>query len=53
MISTHITGIHEQIDNNKNGLGMKPQDPEELKQAIIRLASYSTSTILNGSKKEI
>jgi len=38
VIGTSIAGIPEQIENNKTGLIVKPQNPEELKQAIIRLA---------------
>jgi len=39
VIGTDIAGIPEQIENNKTGFVVKPQNPEELKQAIIRLAS--------------
>lgn len=39
VIGTNIAGIPEQIDNNKTGILVKSQNPEELKQAILRLAS--------------
>lgn len=42
VIGTEIAGIPEQIDNNKTGFVVAPQNPEELKQAIIRLASDSS-----------
>jgi glycosyltransferase involved in cell wall biosynthesis len=38
VIGTKIAGIPEQIDNNKTGIVVKPQNPEELKQAIITLS---------------
>lgn len=41
VIGTNIAGIPEQIDNNKTGIVVKPQNQEELKQAIVRLASDS------------
>jgi glycosyltransferase involved in cell wall biosynthesis len=41
VIGTLIAGIPEQIDNNKIGILVNPQNLEELKQAIIRLASDS------------
>ena len=39
VIGTNIAGIPEQIENNKTGFIVQPQNPEELKQAIIRLSS--------------
>ncbi|NQU34606.1 MAG: glycosyltransferase family 4 protein [Bacteroidetes bacterium] len=41
VIGTDIAGIPEQIENNKTGIVVKPKNPEELKQAIVRLASDS------------
>ncbi len=41
VIGTDIAGIPEQVENNKTGLVVKPQNPQELKQAIVRLASDS------------
>lgn len=39
VIGTNIAGIPEQIGNSKTGYVVKPQNPEELKQAIIKLSS--------------
>ena len=39
VIGTEIAGIPEQIENNKTGIVVKPQNSEELKNAVIRLAS--------------
>lgn len=39
VIGTNIAGIPEQIENNKTGYIVKPQNSEELKQAIIKLSS--------------
>jgi glycosyltransferase involved in cell wall biosynthesis len=39
VIGTNIAGIPEQIENNKTGIVVKSQNPEELKQAILRFAS--------------
>jgi glycosyltransferase involved in cell wall biosynthesis len=39
VIGTSIAGIPEQIENNKTGLVVKPENAEELKHAIMRLAS--------------
>jgi glycosyltransferase involved in cell wall biosynthesis len=41
VIGTDISGIPEQIENNKTGIVVEPQNPEELRNAIIRLASDS------------
>jgi glycosyltransferase involved in cell wall biosynthesis len=42
VVGTEIGGIPEQIENNKTGILVKPQNSEELKSAIIRLASDSS-----------
>jgi glycosyltransferase involved in cell wall biosynthesis len=39
VIGTNIGGIPEQIENNKTGIVVKPQNSDELKNAIIKLSS--------------
>lgn len=41
VIGTNIAGIPEQIDNSKTGYVVQPKNAEELKEAIIKLASNS------------
>ena len=39
VIGTNVSGINEIIENNKNGLLIKPKSAEEIIQSIIKLIS--------------